>query len=84
MRKNIETTQNISSNENNSSNENLIKSNVQHQTNRKIPLNNRSSSKNGIHRTTMPTSMTTTTLELLPPIVSGKRLHIPIGNHRYL
>lgn len=44
--------------------------------------NNRSSSKNGIHRTIVPT--TTTTIELLPPIISGKRLHIPLANHRHL
>ena len=59
---------------------------------RKFPSNNRSSSKTGVHRTAMPssstitttTTTTTTTIELLPPIISGKRLHIPIGNHRYL
>ncbi len=52
------------------------------QNNRKGPSNHRSSSKNGIHRTTVPA--TTTTIELLPPIISGKRLHIPLANHRYL
>lgn len=65
-------------------NENYLRQNEQCQTiqnNRKIPPNNRSSSKTGIHRTTIPTA---TTIELLPPIISGKRLHIPIANHRYL
>jgi len=50
------------------------------QNTRKGPSQHRSSSKNGIHRSTAPT----TTIELLPPIISGKRLHIPLANHRYL
>lgn len=28
--------------------------------------------------------MTTTTIDLLPPIIAGKRLHLPAANHRYL
>ncbi|CAF3340134.1 unnamed protein product [Rotaria socialis] len=93
LRRNLETT-NSSSNENFLSHETSIKSNDQYQTMqniRKFPSNNRSSSKTGVHRTTMPssstittTTTTTTTIELLPPIISGKRLHIPVGNHRYL
>ncbi|CAF2699070.1 unnamed protein product [Rotaria sp. Silwood2] len=85
LRRNLETT-NSSSVENFLSNENLTKQNEQNQTIqniRKVPFNNRSSSKTGIHRTTIPTT-TTTTMELLPPIISGKRLHIPLANHRYL
>ncbi|CAF1187882.1 unnamed protein product [Rotaria sp. Silwood1] len=82
LRKNLETT-NSSSVENIFSNENLTKQNESNQTIqniRKVPFNNRSSSKTGIHRTTT----TATTMELLPPIISGKRLHIPLANHRYL
>ncbi|CAF1304697.1 unnamed protein product [Rotaria sordida] len=83
FRRNLETT-NSSSLDNFLSNENLTKQNDQYQTKeniRKVPSNNRSSSKTAIHRTT---TTTTTTMELLPPIISGKRLHIPLANHRYL
>ena len=49
------------------------------QTIRKVPLHHRSTSKTGHQRNTA-----STTIELLPPIISGKRLHIPLANHRYL
>jgi len=64
------------------SNESLNNNNNNEFSERKGQSMSRSSSKNGIHRTTVPT--TTTTIELLPPIVSGKRLHIPLANHRHL
>ncbi len=67
------------------SNENSSKSSEQSQpiqNIRKGPSQHRSSPKNGINRATVPA--TTTTIELLPPIISGKRLHIPLANHRYL
>ena len=41
----------------------------------------RQSNKNN---STLITTTTTTTIDLLPPIISGKRLHLPTGHHRYL
>ncbi|CAF4358832.1 unnamed protein product, partial [Adineta steineri] len=42
-----------------------------------------SSSKTKFNRTNN-NSPKTTTIEILPPIVSGKRVHISLANHRYL
>lgn len=58
----------------------IISSSEQHvQTIRKVPLHHRSTSKTSHQRNTA-----STTIELLPPIISGKRLHMPLANHRYL
>jgi len=36
------------------------------------------------HQQSKCLTTTTTTIDLLPPIISGKRLHLPAANHRYL
>jgi hypothetical protein len=82
LKKNLDTT-NSCSNEVILRNDNSNKFSEQSQpiqNIRKGPAIPRSSSKTGMHRAAAPT----TTIELLPPIISGKRLHIPIANHRYL
>ena len=85
LRKNLETTNPspidaITSNE--SSTNKLSETSLSAQHPRKAHSNPRSSSKTNAQRATVPAA--TTTIELLPPIIAGKRLHIPLANHRYL
>lgn len=86
LRKNFETTNPspIDTNVSNESSTNKFLETSQHPTHnqRKLPSQNRSASKNPASRATVPTAATT--IELLPPIIAGKRLHIPLANHRYL
>ncbi len=80
LKRNLDTT-NSNSGELIISNENSPKLNEQTQVIqhiRKGHPHHGSSPKNGIHRPNH------STIELLPPIVSGKRLHISLANHRYL
>lgn len=84
LKRNLETN-NYSSGDLFISNENSVKLSeppqaIQHI--RKGHVHHSSSPKTGIHRTNNSTR--TTTIELLPPIVSGKRVHISLANHRYL
>jgi hypothetical protein len=84
LKRNLDTT-NSTSDELVISNENSTKLNEQTQVIqhiRKGHPHHGSSPKIGIHRPNH--SNRTTTIELLPPIVSGKRLHISLANHRYL
>lgn len=60
----------------------LIETSQSAQHPRKAHSQPRPSTKTNSQRTTVPAA--TTTIELLPPIIAGKRLHIPLANHRYL
>ncbi|UJR24084.1 hypothetical protein I4U23_027052 [Adineta vaga] len=85
LKRNLETT-NSSSGDLYISNENTNKLSEQNQM---IQNFRKGHTHHGITTTTTAKSKNsranrTTTIELLPPIVSGKRVHISLANHRYL